>query len=413
MKKLSLLLALVLCLTGCSQISATSLTLPASNDIAPVVLDAPDREANQTVAVTDMSLSMLKQLMMGGNTLISPLSIVSALGMTANGAAGETLTQMEGVLGMDSQTLNDFLYAYTTDYLPSDGDNQVSIANSIWYRDVEELTIEDDFLQANADYYRADLFLTPFDSGTKNDINSWVDDKTEGKIDTLLDNDIPDTTMMYLINALSFDGEWETIYMDNQVKDGTFTTADGTEQDCDFMVSTEYHYLEMDGAIGFAKDYADGEYSFVALLPDEDLGEFMVDLEATDLMETLENEISIKTYTYLPKFEFDYSTELNDVLQAMGMTDGFDTMAADFSAMGRMASPDENLYISSVIHKTTITVDERGTSAGAVTAVSMDASSSSGPSEVMYVTLDRPFFFMIVDNQMNLPLFMGVVESVL
>ncbi len=412
MKKLCLFLGFVLCLTACTQSSATYLDLPAGDDIAPVVLDAPDSEADQTLAVTDLSLSMLAQLMEGENAMISPLSIVSALGMTANGAEGETLEQMEAVLGVERQALNDFLYAYTTNFLPSDGENQVSIANSIWYRDSEDLMVEEDFLQTVSNYYSADLYLTPFDSATKNDINSWVEDKTEGKIDTLLTEDIPDTTMMYLINALSFDGVWQVPYAEYRIEGGVFTTSEGVAQDCQFMMDSSYNYMELEGAIGFTKSYKNGEYSFVALLPDGDLGDFVSQLDGQALMDGLDTGKDTKVISYLPKFEFDYSVELTELLQTMGMTDGFDPDFADLSSMAAMANPEENLYISSVIHKTTITVDELGTSAGAVTSVTTDTSSSSSSAEVMYVTLDRPFFFMIVDNTLHMPLFMGVVESV-
>ena len=143
------------------------------------------------------------------NSLISPLSVMLALAMTANGADKETLTQMQKVLGKDIplDQLNEYLYSYVKN-LPSERKSKLSIANSIWFRDdANYLTVEKDFLQKNADYYNAAAYKSAFDSQTLKDINNWVKSKTDGMIDKILDN-IAKDAVMYLINAVVFYARW-------------------------------------------------------------------------------------------------------------------------------------------------------------------------------------------------------------
>ena len=181
--------------------------------------------------------------------------------------------------------------------------------------------------------------------------------------------------MLYLINALSLEAEWAEIYEDSDVRENVFTTGDGQERTVDFLYSAEGTYLRDADAQGFLKYYKNRDFAFAALLPDEgtDLASYVAGLTGERLLRILENAGQETVYTAIPKFESDYSTELSGALQAMGMSDAFDALAANFSAMGRYG--EDSLYISRVLHKTKIVVDERGTRAGAVTTVEMDAGS--------------------------------------
>ena len=196
------------------------------------------------------------------NVLVSPLSVYTALSMTANGARGETLSQMEDVFGLDIATLNESMAAYI-EGLPSSDKYKMSMANSIWFRE-KELTVSPDFLQTNADYYGAAVFGAPFDRSTVDAINKWEKEKTDGMIEDIVD-EIPASVVMYLINALAFDAEWETIYDENDVSEGVFTTADGEEQTGEFMTGEEDKYLKPDNADGFIRFYKDRKYAFAAL----------------------------------------------------------------------------------------------------------------------------------------------------
>lgn len=341
------------------------------------------------------------------NVLVSPLSVYTALSMTANGARDKTLSQMEDTLGLDIDKLNESMAAYI-EGLPSSDKYKMSMANSIWFRE-NELTVSPDFLQKNADYYGASVFSAPFDKSTVKDINKWVKEKTDGMIEDIVD-DIPPSVVMYLINALAFDAEWETIYNKNDVSEGVFTTADGKEQKVEFMTGEEDKYLKLDNAEGFIRYYKDRKYAFAALLPEEgvDIADFIASLDAEALSDSLKNAASELVIASIPKFEYDYDTELSKTLTSMGIVNAFDPDKADFSGIGTTGLG--NMFISKVIHKTYIAVAERGTRAGAATVVEIDT--ESAPLIEHTVKLDRPFVYMIIDTQYNLPIFIGSVMEI-
>lgn len=397
--------------TGGTGLTATNLMAGINEkDITPIAIDSlQESGVDKTTEIADFSLNIFKKIYEEDNTLISPLSIISAMSMTANGAKGQTLSQMEEAFGTDTGSLNEYLYAYRTN-LPTADKYKVSLANSIWFKDKEGFTAEKDFLQTNKDYYDAEVYRAPFDDSTKDDINTWADKKTDGQIKKLLEERPSEDAVMYLINALSFDAEWMNIYMDTSVRKGEFTAQDGDQKRVDFMHSTEHGYIEVPNAIGFSKPYADNKYSFVALLPDEGISmpEWIASTDGKTLMDAVGNQSNDEVYASMPKFAFEYSKELSDTLKELGMKDAFDADWADFSLLGH--SDDGNIYISRVIHKTKIVVDEKGTKAGAVTAVEMNTGAAA-PAEPKIIDLNRPFFFMIVDNEFHMPIFMGVLND--
>lgn len=343
------------------------------------------------------------------NSLVSPLSVLLALGMTANGADTETLAEMEAVLGGDIPLaeLNEYLYSYV-DSLPSAKKAKLSIANSIWFRDDQDrLMVEQDFLQTNADYYSAAAYKAAFDKQTLKDINNWVKVNTDGMIDKILD-EIAEDAVMYLINAIVFDAEWETIYNKGNINQGEFIAVDGNKQQADFMSSEEAHYLDDGRATGFIKPYAQGDYSFVALLPNEeiDLQDYIASLSGESFLRIINEAQEITVSATMPKFSYDYTVNMNDSLKDMGMPTAFSAAAADFSKLGR--SSRGNIYLWEVLHKTFIAVDERGTKAGAVTKVEMR---DEAYYETRVVRLDRPFIYAIIDNATNLPMFIGTVVN--
>lgn len=344
------------------------------------------------------------------NSLISPLSVLLALAMTANGASTATLAEMEAVLGGDIPLaeLNEYLYSYV-ESLPSTKKVKLSIANSIWFRnDENRLQVEPDFLQTNADYYRAAAYKAAFDQQTLKDINSWVKDNTDGMIDKILEQ-ILDEAVMYLINAIVFDAEWKEIYNKNNMRQGEFTAADGSRQTVEFMSSEEALYLDDGRATGFIKPYADDKYSFVALLPNEGIGlqDYLADLSGENFLRFLDEAQEITVSATMPKFRYAYTVQMNDCLKEMGMPAAFSASQADFSRLGR--SSRGNIFIGEVLHKTFIAVDERGTKAGAVTKVEMQ---DEAYIETKVVILDRPFVYAIIDNATKLPLFIGTVLEV-
>ena len=362
------------------------------------VLDAFDDGVMRNFAV-DLFQNAAKD---GENTLISPLSVMSALAMTANGADGETLTQMENAMGVPISELN----SYLCNYMASQTD-QLKLANSIWFNSSDVLSVREDFLQTNKGYFHADLYEAPMNMETCKTINDWVNTRTDGTIPEILD-EIPADAMMYLVNALAFEAEWPEVYLETSVGESTFTQEDGTEQTVELMHSKESMYLEDDFATGFIKPYKDGKYAFVALLPKDgvSVADYVASLSGAGLQEMLQNAQDTTVYAAIPKFEAEYGADMAEVLKKMGMTDAFDTEKADFSRMGSCEAG--NLHISRVLHKTYITVAEQGTKAGAATVVEILCGSAFIP-DPKEVTLDRPFVYMLIDCEQNLPFFIGTL----
>ncbi len=412
MKKLIALMlsfAVLMGLTACSEASSDDLM----KDVPAKAVDVlPDMEAG-AAAATDFGVRLFQTSMEEGkNTLISPLSVLYALAMTANGADGETLAQMEQVLGMDCDNLNSFMLAYI-DLLPEAKEYKMSLANSIWFKDDPNFIVEQSFLQTNADYYGADAYKAAFDESTRNDINNWVKEHTDGMIPEIIDK-IPDEAIMYLVNALAFEAKWADVYEEHQIREGRFTMEDGTRQDVDMMHSEEYTYLEDEMAKGFMKFYKDNRYAFVAMLPNEGISvqQYVDSLTGEHLRDLLTNHEDVTVFAVMPKFEMEYDLEMSEVLQEMGMTDAFDWKVADFSRLGTYNVDGMNICINRVLHKTFISVTEQGPKAGAATAVEMVAEGAMEIVEFKEVVLDRPFVYMLIDCETNLPFFIGTMMNV-
>ena len=346
-----------------------------------------------------------------GNTLVSPLSVVLALSMTANGADGETLAQMEKTLGIPKDELNRFAKAYMALLSVRNPEfGKLKLADSIWFTSDERFSVEQSFLQTNADYFGADIYKAPFDSSTLKAINDWVNEKTDTMIPSILD-DIPDEAVMYLVNALAFDAKWAEPYYDYQVRESIFTTDAGKEEVNEYLYGEENRYLEDEKATGFVKYYEGYQYAFAALLPNEGISvdEYLDSIDGAHLSEMLESRKNNTVYTAMPKFKTEYSVEMSDQLKGMGMTDAFNAGAANFKKIG--TSKAGNIIISKVMHKTFIEVDENGTKAGAATVVMMENGAALSFEEPKKVYLTRPFVYMLIDTQTNSPFFIGVMRD--
>ncbi|HOP10883.1 MAG TPA: serpin family protein [Oscillospiraceae bacterium] len=350
-----------------------------------------------------------KTVTQGENSLISPLSVMLALAMTANGADTQTKAEMETLLGGDIplEELNEYLYTYIQN-LPSDEKYKFEIANSIWLKDDDSFEVNPDFLQTNADYYDTAVYMAPFNNQTLSDINNWVRKNTDHMIDKGIDEFNPNAVCC-LINAVVFDAKWETKYSKKDVKEDEFCAYDGTVQNVEMMSSEENFYLDDGMATGFIKNYKDGKYSFAALLPNEgvSIDDYIASLTGEGLVTTLTNKSGRGVNVEMPKFTNDYAITMNDALKALGMTAAFDAETADFSKLG--TSSYGSIWLDEVLQKTHIEVDENGTKAIAVT-FSFSFTTAAGPSRT--VKLDRPFVYMIIDNATNLPIFIGTVLGI-
>lgn len=360
------------------------------------------------IAQTKFALDLMqKSVSEDTNTLISPYSVMQALSMTANGADGETLAEMEKALGgISIDKLNEYLYTQRTSQ-PNDENCKLSTANSIWFRDdSERISVLPEFLQKNKTYYDADSFKAPFDESTVKDINNWVNEKTDEMIPEII-GDIDPNVVSFIINAVAFDAKWMKQYEENQVSCGNFTAYDGTVQEAEMLNSIESLYLEDDNAVGIYKYYAGKKYAFAALLPDEGISvtDYVAGLTPESLNKILSSPKYVNIECSLPKFSYDYENELSDDLQLMGMKQAFENDSADFSRMSEI-----QLYISKILHKTHIELTESGTRAAAVTAVELSNSCVLIPDKS--VAFDRPFVYCIVDTETSIPVFIGTLMTI-
>ena len=382
--------------TTAPQRASGTQALYASAHSAAIEPLAPDETFAR--AAVSFSLSLLKNDIAANETdILSPYSVLTALAMTANGADGNTLAQMEQVLGLPAPELNRYLCAN----VQQQGDELVT-ANSVWF--ANGCGVSDEFLSLLADCYKADAFAADFNEQTIDDANAWVSDHTDGRIPTLLDRLEPNTIML-LLNALTFDAEWETPFEAERTGDASFTTADGMEQTVSMMHGRAPVYLEDDLCTGFEKPYSGGRYRMIALLPKTDLRTLLDGLDTERWFALLDGAEDASVEVAMPRLSLETSRMLRNTLSAMGMPDAFDAGKADLS---RLCSA--SAYIGQVVHKTFLTVDEDGTQAAAATAVEIMEKAIHW--EGRQIVLNRPFLLAIVDSQTGLPVFLGTVNEI-
>ncbi len=350
------------------------------------------------------------------NALVSPFSVLSALSMSANGAKGDTLTQMESVLGGKISMLNDTIMRFNEEAEKHEG---VTLANSVWFNNKAGLNINKSFTDTVRSVYGAELFSEDFNRATLEKINRWIELSTDGTIKDML-KDIPSDAVAYLINTVLFDAEWVMPYSEFQVKkDMNFTAEDGSVKKVDMLQSAEdmSTYFRIGKVQGFCKSYKNG-YRFMGILPDEGVSveQALDSFTAHQLCDGLGYRCVefVEPYpvlnVWLPKFEIESQFRLSDTLKKMGMPLAFSPSGADFSGMATSAYG--NIYIDEVFHNTFISLGEKGTKAGAATVVTFKAEGiMQAPTEIIELKFDRPFIYAICAPD-NTPLFMGVVNDI-
>lgn len=406
-----------------------------------------------TNKITDFSIRLFKEIARGGNVLISPVSLLAPLLMLQIGAAGETLKQIEAVTQMEPEATLQYLKNVFAD----DGiDGKLNFANALFINNDGNVVFNDEYFSLIESLGNAELLREAFSSMTCEKINRWAREKTEGAIPEIISK-MPDDIAITILNALYFNKKWAKTYATKDVRKHLFTDKDGKETEVDFMFGTETSYFKNDMAHGFSKAYSGGRYEFVAMLPgkydadrnslvewlskrdvekqaeiieslkqsnkdvdydyllsDEyikapELHSFIDSLTAEGLRELMSNKKNISVKTAIPKFETSNKLLLATALQSMGVSDAFNVETADFSGIGKATDVDYNLCIGDVQQKALIKVDEKGTVAAAVTMLGLKCLYSCSMPEYR-IYLDRPFIYMIWDNEADIPLFMGAVD---
>ena len=344
----------------------------------------------------------------GKNLFISPLSISTALSMTLNGARGLTKDGMKQALHLEDLEDAEINEAYKTlvEFITNlDPKVIMSLANSNWYKD--DYSIKESFRKILEDYYEAEVHSADFgDPNTKDLINSWIEDKTNGKIRDMLDM-IPPDAVMYLINAIYLKATWQYQFEKDKTDKSDFHLSNGTKVKTDMMFSdgvkmhwfgnSELQYMEI--------PYGNGQFVFTVILPKDPtaLDEIIDNLDAELLNYYIEKSDTSTFKVYLPKFKIEYKLLLNDVLSSMGMDRSF-SAEADFS---KLFNEQLELAISRVIHQSFIEVDEEGTEAAAATIVEIIETSAGPGVPPSVININSPFAFLIREKHTNSILFSG------
>ena len=375
----------------------TALLLGACGTREPVTLTETD--CRTAAVAADFSITLLRNAAKPDKTtLLSPYSVLLALGMAANGAGGRTLEEMDYALGAKTDDLNHWLAACR---LAEDG--KVVSANSLWTR--QELEVRKEFRKTIRKQYDAELHEGEFSMEA---VNDWVRKNTKGRIEKILEQDDP-MSQACLVNALTFDAEWPVAYTPESVYDGTFFTSDGSRQVVPFLHSVEESYFELAGAEGFVRPYAGERYVFAGLLPAEGTTpeELLQALDGEALLNALGEPQTEEVHVAIPKLiAATDRMQLKEPLRAMGMELAF-TDAADFSRLA-----EKPLKIDSVQHKVWLQLDEQGTQAAAVTSTLMAPTAAADMEEPKTIALTRPFLFVIFDHETQSIVFLGIVNQI-
>lgn len=392
----------------------------ARSDIALVSAPA-DAVPAAARAVTAFSSDLVERALSGrrGNLVCAPFSVIGALGMTANGARGRTLTEMLDVLGFaDSAELDAGLAALAALLRTRAGTKTRSdhteavvaldVANALWGQ--RGVTWQRPFLDDLARWYGAGVHLVDYERATEAArlaINAWVSDSTHAKIPQLLAPGILSTlTRLVLVNTLYLKAPWEFPFVKELTAPGPFTADDGTRSSVPMMTgSGGFDYASGPGWQSVQLPYAGRELAMTLVrLEDGSVQAARAWLAGGGLGTALGAGRRTPVSVMMPRFTFRTPLSLNEILVAMGMPTAFGE-TADFSGM----TTEVALLISAVVHETFIAVNEDGTEAAAATAVVMDV--TSAPAEPEKVVLDRPFLFVVHDIASRTPLVLGRVAD--
>lgn len=341
------------------------------------------------------------------NTMISPLSVSLALAMVYNGTDGNTNKQMEEMLHKANLSADDINQSYkdlVAALQSHDPKVELSISNAIFYRNT--FPVKQNFITTNQNFYQAEVSGLDFtkQAATLNTVNGWVNTKTKGKISSII-SEVNEQDVMYLLNAIYFNGQWTYSFDTDATTNRPFTKDDKSvvqvptmtiEKPFNFYSHSKFDLLEM--------PYGGGKYSMLIFLPGN--GKSTTDvislLTPANVSDWISKMTEQKKEVFLPKFEFKFDNSLVDELSALGMTDAFNDAKANLTGISDAAK----LVISEVVHKSYIKVDERGTEAAAVTGITVGVT-SVGPDNSFRI--DRPFVFAIREKDSNAILFIGKV----
>lgn len=349
----------------------------------------------------------------GENVFISPFTLSTALSILYQGAGSDTKEEMTKVLGYEGLEIKEInnSYKYLLNYFSwLNEDVKLKNSNSIWINSIIGNNIfEESFISTNKDVFNALIAIRDFsDKGIADEINNWISEATEGKIDKMLE-EVPAGLLSYIISATYFNGTWKEEFDAQKTSSALFYAEDGSTENV-MMMNKEgkLEYGEGNGYKAVRLPYGDGEMAMYCILPDQDtpINDFIQNM---DLLKWNEIKNSIRktenVFLKLPRFKIEYAKNdngsLKDVLEMLGMRKAFQT-SADFSGMSKI-----DAFVEDVLHKSVVEVNEKGTEAAGVVIIPIAPTSIFRPD----FTANRPFVFVIADEKYDTILFMGKVGN--
>ena len=374
----------------------------------------PPRSASAEAAVVEKSNLFARDLLAAAmaadpeeNVLVSPLSASMALGMALNGARGATYDQMQATLGFADvavDTINNGYRGLMTNLPMADSTVNTQIANSAWYRHGFE--VEPTFLNTVRAFFDATVAGLDFSNASAADtMNQWVSEKTNGRIESIIEPPIDSRTVLFLINAVYFKGPWRHAFDPAKTTEAPFHIAAGESESIPMMDQTREFPHGRDGSLQIVDlPFGEGTFAMTVLVPGDGSN---IDGEIGSMDETrwesiLEKLTTRRVRVVLPRFRVEYDKSLKETLQSLGMTDPFMPNVADFTGISATPPP---LYISEVKQRTFVEVSEEG--AGAAGSTSVGIGVTSLPPSVI---ADRPFAYLIRERESGAILFAGVLR---
>jgi serpin B len=401
MKKLFLYILLPATFSACEDIN----NLPLE-DAKPIVLKAVQQK--RIAQDNDFAFELFKQtreVTGERNLMVSPLSVSIALGMTRNGAVGETLEGMNKTLrlsGLSDEEINDYYQNMITNLPLLDKKTTLNIANSIWYR--KSYPVKPDFLQISKQYFGAYVSELDFSNpAAKDSINNWCAGKTDNLITDILDV-IPGNAVMYLVNAVYFKSNWRKKFDESKTTLRQFTNDKSEKIMLNMMYAKDtLMYAENSDGQFVDLEYGNKAFAMTVILPSAESGvKGVLSKLNTVYINDIYSQMSLnETELYLPRFKSKNKLLLNDPLMNMGMTKAFE----DRNEFSRIT--DNSIFISRVLHDTSIEVTESGTIAAAATVVEMREKANF----TRIVNANRPFIYIIREKSTGVILFIGSLEN--
>lgn len=396
-----LLLTAMLSMTGCA---GAGTPIDEVSDSQAVVREASEININTNMHMASI-MDQLSDATPEDNILLSGTSINMALGMTMQGADGDSLSALEDFYGADAGDVADYANSLMTRYDKIKGVD-VKMSNAIYCDENNVFT--DEYVKKLKDKYRADSSALPFHSSPESSadaINDFCNDSTDGMIPEIVSSDIVNQSDAILVNAIYFNGKWAKKFEDHQVNDFEFNNISGQVTTVKGMSAKTTDTYVNDNAMAFSYAYKDDSIVFIGVLPDEsicdDNGNFNIsDINIDDL---LQSHIKQNAYFTVPKFSLECNSILDDALK----NEGLGSLYENYDLTSMAEAP---LSVSTVIHKVKVEIDEEGTKAAAATAVATTKNAVEVESFIE-IRLDRPFAFMVYDKEADEVLFMGKVVT--